>query len=124
LIHAAGHGLRLVGWGQSVAGGRCLRTVPARYRDWYPAEVQHRRPARPATDLFLAGRCLVYLAGGDPVTNWMPETVPPPMRQFFQTCLLESASMRPGDAWALMEDFDDLLYALYGPPTFHELALT
>ena len=101
-----------------------IRTVPERYRDWYPAEVQHQRPASPATDLFLAARCLVYLAGGDPVTNRMPEAVPLPMRRFLATCLLHSASMRPDDAWALMEDFDALLYALYGPPRFHELTLT
>src|SRR5262249_1412891 len=54
LIHAAGHGLQLVGWGQSVTAGQRIRSVPARYRDWYPAEVQHQRPAGPATDLFLA----------------------------------------------------------------------
>jgi hypothetical protein len=124
LIHAPGHGLRLVGWGGSVAVRRPIRAVPARYRDWYPAEVQRRRPAGPATDLFLAARCLVYLAGGDPLTNHMPDTVPPPLRRFFKACLLESPSMRPGDAWALMEDFDELLFALYGPPTFHELTLT
>ncbi|HEY7314896.1 MAG TPA: hypothetical protein VH643_36455 [Gemmataceae bacterium] len=124
LIHVAGHGLQLVGWGRSVAVGQRLRTVPARYQDWYPAEVQHQWPASPATDLFLAARCLVYLAGGDPVTNRMPEAVPPPMRRFLKTCLLESPSMRPDDAWALMEDFDELLHALYGPPKFHELTLT
>src|SRR6202035_3882791 len=105
MIHAAGHGLLLVGWGQSVTTGRRIRTVPARYRDWYPAEVQNERAAGPATDLFLAARCLVYLAGGDPVTNRMPEAVPLPMRRFLATCLLESARMRPDDAWALLEDF-------------------
>jgi hypothetical protein len=124
LLHAGSHGLQLAGWGQSVAVGQCLRTVPARYHDWYPAEVQQQRPARPATDVFLAARCLIYLAGGDPVTSRMPEAVPPPMQRFLKTCLLESAAMRPDDAWALMEDFDELLYALYGPPKFHELTLT
>jgi hypothetical protein len=124
LIDAAGHGLQLVGWGQSALVGRLIRTVPPRYQDWYPAEVQHHRPARPATDLFLAARCLVYLAGGDPVTNRMPEAVPSPMRRFLKTCLLESAPMRPDDAWALMEDFDELLHGLYGPPKFHELTMT
>jgi hypothetical protein len=124
LIHAGGHGLRLVGWGQSVARGRRIRTVPARYQDWYPVEVRHQRPAGPATDLFLAARCLVYLAGGDPLANRMPDSVPPTMRRFLQTCLLESSSMRPRDAWELIEDFDELLYALYGPPAFHELTLT
>jgi hypothetical protein len=123
LIHPAGHGLRLVGWGGSVAVGRRIRRVPARYRDWYPPEVHHKRAATGATDLFLAARCLVYLAG-DPVAGGMPPTVPPPMQRFLQTCLLESPSMRPGDAWDLMEDFDELLHALYGPPKFHPLTLT
>jgi hypothetical protein len=123
LIHVAGHGLQLVGWGRSVAMGQRIRTVPARYRAWYPPEVQRQRPASPATDLFLAARCLVYLAGGDPVTNRMPEAVPTPMQRFLQTCLLESPSMRPDDAWKLMEEFDELLCALYGPPKFHELTL-
>jgi hypothetical protein len=143
MVHSAGHGLQLVGWGQSVrlpkssetsevwygesdsfeAGAR-IRTVPARYRDWYPAEVHAQRPLGPATDLFLAARCLVYLAGGDPVTNRMPEAVPLPMRRFISTCLLESARMRPHDAWALLEEFDELLQKLYGPARFHELILT
>jgi hypothetical protein len=124
LIHAGGHGLQLVGWGQSVAVGQRIETVPDRYRDWYPAEVQYQRPASAATDLFLAARCLIYLGGGEPVTGWIPDTVPLPMRRFLRACLLESAGMRPHDAWALLEDFDDLLQALYGPPTFHELTLT
>jgi hypothetical protein len=46
------------------------------------------------------------------------------MQRFLKTCLLESASMRPDDAWALVEDFDELLHTLYGPPKFHELTLT
>jgi hypothetical protein len=124
LIHAPGHGLRLVGWGQSVATGHPIRSVPERYRAWYPPEVESLRPAGPATDLFLAARCLVYLAGGDPLTNQMPEAVPPPLRRFLSTCLLESAAMRPDDAWALLGDFDKLLLGLYGPPRFHELTLT
>jgi hypothetical protein len=124
LIHAAGHSLQLVGWGQSVRGGQFIGAVPPRYRDWYPAEVQHHKAASPDSDLFLAARCLIYLAGGDPVTNWMPEAVPPPMQRFLKTCLLESAAMRPEDAWAVMEDFDKLLHGLYGPPRFHELTMT
>jgi hypothetical protein len=124
LLDAAGHGLRLVGWGSSVATGRRIGRVPPRYRDWYPEEVRRRRPASPATDLFLAARCLVYLSGGDPLADRMPDAVPQPMRRFFQTCLLESPSMRPDNAWPLMEAFDHLLRALYGPPKLHELTLT
>jgi hypothetical protein len=124
LIDAGSHGLRLVGWGQSAAIGRSIAAVPARYWDWYPPEVHNKQPVGPATDLFLAARCIVYLAGGDPVTNWMPETVPLSFQRFLSACLLESVHMRPDDAWALQDDFDRLLRILYGPPKFHELTLT
>ena len=124
LIRPANHGLQLVGWGHSVAAGRRIGKVPAHYSPWYPDEVRHGKPAGPATDLFLAARCLVYLAGGDPVRNRMPEAVPLPMRRFVETCLLEGSRMLPGDAWKLLDEFDELLHRLYGPPKFHELAMT
>jgi serine/threonine protein kinase len=123
MINAASHGLQLVGWGQSAANSRRIEFISTAYADWYPPEVRNKQPAGPATDLFLAARCIVYLSGGDPVTNWVPETVPLPMQRFLATCLLESAPMRPDDAWGLLEDFESLLHSLYGPPKFHELRL-
>src|SRR5262249_23289518 len=124
LIHAGNHGLQLVGWGQSVAHGRRIRTILERYQDWYPPEVLFERPGGPATDLFLAARCLVYLAGGNPETNQIPAAVPLSMQEFLRTCLLEGPRMRPDDAWALLEEFDELLRRVYGSPKFHELILT
>jgi hypothetical protein len=123
MIHAADHGLRLVGWGQSATVGRPVRAFPARYQSWYPPEILRRQAAGPATDLFMAARCLIYLAGGDPVHDRMPEAVPTAMRGFVKTCLLESVRMRPGDAWQLLDEFDAMLRRLYGPPKFHELTM-
>jgi hypothetical protein len=121
LLHPESHGLRLVGWGQSVAAGRPVHALAARYRDWYPPEVRTKQPAAPATDLFLAARCLIYLAGGDPLADRMPDAVPEPMRRFVRSCLLDGVRMRPGDAWKLQEEFAGLLRRLYGPPKFHRL---
>ena len=121
LIHPDNHGLRLVGWGHSVETDRPLTTISTRYRDWYPGEVLKKQPATPATDLFLAARCLVYLAGGDPVGDRMPDAVPAPLQRFVRACLLEGARMRPNDAWKLHDEFDELLRQVYGPPKFHEL---
>lgn len=123
LLHPEGHGLRLVGWGQSVVNGRRVAALSGRYRDWYPAEARDKRPASPATDLFLAARCLVYLAGGDAVTGRMPEHVPEAMRRFIGTCLLPGPRMRPSEAWGLLEEFEELLRRLYGPPRFQELTM-
>jgi hypothetical protein len=82
-----------------------------------------KQPASPATDVFLAARCLIYLAGGDPVANRMPDTVPAPMQRFVKACLLEGPKMRP-EAWKLLDELDELLRRLYGPPKFHELTMT
>src|SRR5437868_1532733 len=81
------------------------RSLAPRYRDWYPPEVRKQQAAAPATDLFLAARCLVYLAGGDPVRDRMPDTVPAPLRRFVRACLLEGVGMRPDDIWKLQDEF-------------------
>jgi serine/threonine protein kinase len=121
LIHSANHGLQLIGWGQSIRAGQPISVHSRGYRDWYPPEVVRQQTAWPATDLFLAARCLSYLAGGDPACGRMPDSVPAAMRRFVETCLLERARMRPGDAWTLLDEFDELLHRLYGPPKFHSL---
>jgi hypothetical protein len=94
------------------------------YREWYPPEVQKQQAALPGTDLFLAARCLIYLAGGDPVRDRMPDAVPAPLRRFVRACLLEGVHMRPGDAWKLQDELDELLHGLYGPPKFLDLDMT
>jgi hypothetical protein len=53
----------------------------------------------------------------------MPDAVPAPMRQFVKACVLEGAKMRPDDAWGLLEEFDELLCRLYGPPKFVDLVM-
>jgi hypothetical protein len=123
LIQAASHGLQLVGWSQSVEPGQPITALSTHYRDWYPPEVLKKQPATAATDLFMAARCLVYLAGGDPAINRMPDTVPAPLQRFVRTCLLASPRMRSTDAWKLHDEFDEMLQQLYGPPKFHELRM-
>lgn len=123
MVHAENHGLVLLDWIHAVPTGRPLRLVPAKYRDWYPGEVFQRRAAGPATDIFLAAKCLLYIAGGDPVTGRWPAAVPHEMKQFLGTCLYESPRMRPQNAWDLHEQFDELLERLFGPPKYHPLTL-
>jgi hypothetical protein len=124
LLHAANHGVQLIGWGQSVELGEPINNISTHYRDWYPREVRKKQPACAATDLFLAAKCLVYLAGGDPATNRMPDSVPAPLSRFVATCLLPPAAMRPDDAWQVLDELDELLGRLYGAPKFVQLDMT
>jgi hypothetical protein len=122
LFHAENHGLHLGGWIHSVPAGRPLALVPAAFKEWYPLEAKWS--AGPATDIYLAAKSMLYLAGGDTSSPSAPEHVPQPMRLFFESCLLESARMRPADAWELHDQLDDLLFQLYGPPQYVRLDMT
>ena len=124
LVYAPTHGLQLVGWGHGVGAGQRLSRLSARYRGWYPPEVVKQQPVAVATDLYLAAKCIVYLAGGDPRTDALPDHVPEPLRRFVGTLLLPGLRMRPDDAWAVLDDFARLLRQVYGPPLFVELALS
>lgn len=118
LFHAESHGLQLIDWIHAEELGTPLRLVSGRFLEWYPQECRERKPATPATDIYLAAKCMVYLAGGAPLTNAWPVRVPQPLQRFWQSCLAPSPAMRPRDAWALHAEFKELLEELYGPPEF------
>jgi hypothetical protein len=124
MLHAENHGLQLVDWIHAVRIGGALTFIPAAYRQWYPSEVLRREAVGPATDVFLAAKCLIYASGGDPVAQQWPDTVPAEMRQFLDTCLFASQRMRPQNAWDLHEEFDQLLARLFGPPQYHQLVMS
>ncbi|GAA2721774.1 molecular chaperone DnaJ [Actinocorallia aurantiaca] len=121
MIHPERHGLVLVDWCYSVSvrrsaadpSGRVPALVSGR-ASWYPPEVPGREPASPATDLFLAARCMTYLMG---------PKIPGPLRSFARGCTLGSQKKRPSDAWRLLEEFDELLERLYGPRVFRPFTL-
>jgi hypothetical protein len=123
MVHAENHGMQFLDWIHAAPIGGALRIVPSAFRDWYPREVLDREPTEPATDIYLAAKCLIYLAGGDPIVQSWPAAVPQPMRRFVNTCLYPAARMRPQDAWTLHEEFDELLLRLFGPSKYHRLVM-
>jgi serine/threonine protein kinase len=121
LIHPEEHGLVLVDWCYSVPGcyahvdpsGRVPAMVD-RYAGWYPPEVPGRRTASPATDIFMATRCMTGLMG---------DKAPKAMRSFARGCTLPAQNRRPADAWRLLAELDELLERLYGPRRFRPFHL-
>lgn len=116
------HALMLVGWGHAINSGEKVATISSRFRSWYPPEVLAKKAVFAETDIYLAAKCMVYLAGGDLTTNETPD-LPKQMSRFIKSLLVEGQKMRPSEAWNLLEDFTDLLKALYGPPKFHNLVM-
>lgn len=117
------HGAMLTSWGHAIKFGDTVKTISIKYKEWYPPEVLAKKPATAGTDIYLAAKIMFYLAGVDPNGKFTipAKQIPIPMQRFFQSCLLPGAKMRPDNAWALHDEFDDLLKTLYGKPKFHHL---
>lgn len=116
LIRPADHNGMLIDWCYSVASGEIVQAISPPYSNDYPPEVFAKQPATPATDLYMAARCLSQLLGG--VGENVPASVPKPLRALLRACLLPAPQRRANDAWAVFEDFQEILGQLYGPRTF------
>lgn len=123
LVRPADHNGMLIDWCYSVPAGEPLKAITPPYAADYPPEVHARQPATPATDLYMAARCMTRLLGGHPATLELPKSVPRPIRSLLSACLLPSAQRRIDDAWHVFDDFHEILGRLYGPPQFRPFAM-
>ncbi len=119
-ILPAEHGLRLDNWEFSArpAEGGFVTGIDARRYSWYPEELLSESIPTPGADLFLAARCMISLLGGDPIKN-SDLPAPKAIQYFLKGCTLASTRTRPQDAWALKEEFDDVIERLWGKRAFH-----
>ncbi|MHC1783268.1 MAG: hypothetical protein AB9891_11055 [Anaerolineaceae bacterium] len=125
------HGLRLMEWSHSVGladppdspTGQILIPLDTDYRDWYPEEIQRSEPPMPGTDIDMGARCMIWLLGGDSISKKLPAYVPLALRMFFKGCTLAGKRSRPEDAWALKEEYEDLINKLWGKLKFHPFIL-
>ena len=119
MVSPSEHGIVLVDWCyaslRTDSAYSPLVAIVDRYRQWYPEEVLTKEAPTPATDIYTAARTAIYLLGGNPVTGVMPDSVPRPLRAFFNGCLQSKQSARPQNAWLLLQEFDELLERLGGP---------
>lgn len=118
LFHAASHGLQLIGWTHAERRDTPLRVVPRKFKAWYPPECRRRAAATPATDIYLAAKSMIWLAGGNPHSDSMSDHLPSALRRCLLECISDRPSRRPQHAWSLHQEFRQLLEDVYGPPQF------
>jgi hypothetical protein len=120
LIEPHGHKLVLIDWCCAAPDWRRATgavAVIGGYRDWYRSERALREPPTPGLDVALGARCMTELLGGDPVGGVFPPSIEPGLRRYFERCTRRPAA----DAWRLLDDFDRLIEAMWGPRRFVEL---
>jgi serine/threonine protein kinase len=127
LVHPTGHGCKIVDWCYAVQDWETktyhVKAISKAYRAYYAPEILAKKPPTPQTDLYMLGKCVVALLGGDVTTGRMPDSTPKPVRTFISSLLIENQGKRPDDAGKLHEEFDALLQNVVGKPKYRPLEM-
>ena len=118
LVHPLTHEPLHIGWAHAIERplerNAKLTTIIDRFRDWYPPEVFAREVPSHQTDLYMAGKTMVYLLGGDVARDRFPSHVPEPVVQIIQRCLETKVERRPQDGLTYMHEFSKVIEKLWG----------
>ncbi len=124
MVRPRDHNLYLIDWCSAVIDPRRSGQGFCYLNEEYsPPEVAAREPPRPASDLYSLGKCMIYLLGGDPENNELPERLPRALRRFILFFLRQSPRQRAQDAWEMYNQLQDLRRELYGAPRFREFVM-
>ncbi len=124
MVRAEDHNVFLVDW--------CYAAIkPAQSGDGFvllnevysPPEVAERRPPIPPSDLYSLGKTMIFLLGGDPEAETLPERVDERVQRLVRYFIRKSPLQRPQDAWEMYDQLDVLRRELFGPHTFREFVL-
>jgi hypothetical protein len=114
------HSVYLVDWCYSVPTGQRLKAYNAPYGVFYPPEVMAKQPVSVQTDLYMATKSLIYLAGGDVGRNRFPSDFPPAIANHLHKCLADIPENRVRDASQYYSIFERLLTVEFGPSKWHD----
>jgi serine/threonine protein kinase len=121
LVSPPDHNVFLIDWSYAAVEpaktGERFRTVNEVYS---APEVAERGEPTPAADLYSAGRTMVYLLGGNPVSGWLPDTVPARLTRLISFLTLPSVRGRAQDAWEMHRELEAARTDLFGPKQFRE----
>jgi hypothetical protein len=91
-----------------------ITMVLDRWRDWYPPEVLSKKAPDHRTDLYMAGKTMVWLLGGDTKTNTLPATVPKAMAACILQCVAAEPARRPKDGRVVLDDLTTIIRKEWG----------
>lgn len=125
LINPKTHGAKIVDWCYAVRAGESkhIKAMSGPFAEAYAPEILAKKPPTPATDIFMAMKCAVYLLSGHFDENRLPASVPAALSGFLRGCLLTKPASRPQDARLVYDEFSDVLQRLVGKPKFREFVM-
>jgi hypothetical protein len=88
------------------------------YLAYFPDELVDKGRLSPATDLYMAAWCMIFVLGGTPSTQSIPDSVPSPFRSMLNKCLQPRAIRRFQSAQELYAECGRINGILFGKPQF------
>lgn len=130
LVHPEQHAARILDWSYSTTANDAKAiAVSTNWRNLYAPEILARKKPVPASDIYMAARCISYLLGSNTEEVPLPRVdeaqgfkAAMPFKRFLEMCLVP-AHLRPNDAWQVRENLDELLKRWYGPKKYHRFTM-
>jgi len=108
LINPMNHKPLHIGWAHSLKPSDGIpilsKIIPVR-RNFYPPEVFRREPLTKSADIYMVGKVMLALFGGNVESNLIPFSIPKPIRECVIKCLSPHPSSRYQNAMELMDEF-------------------
>ncbi len=122
LINPETHNGILIDWCYGCAKGGTIKAIVPKYKAYYPPEVFEKK-ALTATDIYMSAKCIIKVLGGNPETNYIPDSVPKEFAGFLRYCTFVSYTKRESDVIVLFNEFREVLERIFGKPKFHEFKM-
>lgn len=102
-IRSSNHNVMLTGWSQAVYKPATTGEIISGgvNNPFLAPEIADTGEAGPWTDIYSLGKSMIWLLGGDPITNEIPDTVHDKITRFLLHLVRENPRARPKDAWQL-----------------------
>lgn len=110
LVHPLTHEPLHIGWAHALdtaanPNARITHIIN-RWKDWYPPEVFAKKQPDHKTDLYMAGKTVLALFGGDTKRNILPSgSVPQSIARVITACVQEEPARRPHDGKSVLDEF-------------------
>lgn len=116
LVNPVTHEPLHIGWAHAIegSGGGRITHVVDRFRDFYPPEVFEKKVPDLRSDLFMAGKTIIRLLGGDVQRNTLPSVVPKELRHLVLQLIEKSPSRRPSDGAKYLNEFTRVVRGIWG----------
>ncbi len=124
ILRASDHNVWLVDWCYSIFEPAQTGQKFRAHNDKFSApEVAEQKPPLPSSDLYSAGKCMIFALGGDVATNTMPDTIDERIQRFIHFFVRPSPIQRAQDAWEMYGKLDKLREEVFGPHEFREFRM-